>query len=86
MAERKKLAGRAAQARYEAFLDRVPAKILGHARTQRGDRLADAIDAWEQARALADSAVRLSLDAQSVTFELAGLLAALAPTATPAKA
>jgi DNA polymerase-3 subunit delta' len=34
---------------------------------------------WERASALAGNARRLSLDAQSTVFELAGMLAALAP-------
>jgi DNA polymerase-3 subunit delta' len=81
----KRLAGKAAQARYEAFLERVPARIASHARSLGGDALARAVAMWEQARGLAESAVRLSLDPQAVVFELAGLLAALAPAAPTAK-
>lgn len=82
----KRLSGKAAQARYEAFLERVPASIAAHARNLGGEALAPAIGLWERARGLAESALRLSLDPQSVVFELAGLLAALAPAAAPAKA
>ncbi len=82
----KRLSGKAAQARYEAFLERVPTSIAAHARGLGGDALAQAIGLWERARALAESAVRQSLDAQSVVFELAGLLAALAPSGGAAKA
>ena len=82
----KRLSGKVAQARYEAFLERVPARIAGHARALAGESLARAVGLWERARGLSESAVRLSLDPQAVVFELAGLLAALAPTAGPAKA
>jgi DNA polymerase-3 subunit delta' len=37
---------------------------------------------WERAQHLAGSATRLSLDPQSVVFELAGMLATLAPRKT----
>ena len=80
------LALKAAQPRYEAFLDRVPARIAAHARGLTGQPLADAIAAWEEARALADRAVRLSLDPQTTVFELAGMMARLAPKAALAKA
>ncbi len=71
------LALKKAQPRYEAFLERSPAAIADHARTLEGQRLSDAISAWEQARDLAGSAQRLSLDPQSTVFALAGLLASL---------
>jgi DNA polymerase-3 subunit delta' len=74
---------KAAQPRYELFLDRVPSRIAIAARTRSGGALADAIAAWEKARALAGSAVRLSLDPQATVFELAGLLASLAPQDAP---
>ncbi|MDB5717444.1 MAG: polymerase subunit delta, partial [Sphingomonas bacterium] len=75
----RKLALKAAQPRYEAFLERAPTRIAEHARGLRGAPLEAAIDTWSRARDLAGGAVRLSLDAQSVVFELAGLLAGLAP-------
>jgi DNA polymerase-3 subunit delta' len=73
------LSGRAAQPRYEAFLARVPSLIAREARKRQGRALAEAIGLWERAHDLAGSATRLSLDPQSVVFELAGMLATLAP-------
>jgi len=73
------LSTKAAQARYEAFLARAPSLIAAHARARRGPDLAAALGLWERARELAGSASRLSLDPQSVVFELGGMLAALAP-------
>jgi DNA polymerase-3 subunit delta' len=70
---------KAAQPRYELFLDRLPSRIAAEARTRSGAARAEAIAAWEKARALAGSATRLSLDPQATVFELAGLLASLAP-------
>jgi DNA polymerase-3 subunit delta' len=82
----RKLATKAAQPRYEAFLARISSRIAEHARGLSGDALPAAITAWERSRSLADQAVRLSLDPQAVVFELAGLLAALAPAGASAKA
>jgi DNA polymerase-3 subunit delta' len=73
------LALKSAQPRYEAFLARAPARIAAEARKRKGPALADALKLWEHAFALAGSAQRLSLDPQSTVFELAGMLAALAP-------
>ena len=73
------LASKSAQPRYEAFLTRVPAFLAAQARERRGAALAEAIRLWERASELSASAVRLSLDPQVVTFELAGMVAALAP-------
>ena len=70
---------KAAQPRYEAFLARAPSLIAEQAKLRHGAALADALRLWERASALAGSATRLSLDPQSVVFELAGMLAALAP-------
>ena len=69
---------KSAQPRYEAFLARAPSMIAAVARSRRGPALADALGLWERASGLAGSAIRLSLDPQSTTFELAGMLAALA--------
>lgn len=69
---------KAAQPRYEAFLERAPSRIAAHARTLTGQPLAAALEAWEQAREIAENAVRLSLDPQTTAFELAGLMARLA--------
>jgi DNA polymerase III subunit delta' len=73
------LALKAAQPRYEAFLARAPARIAAAARARDGAARAAALRLWERATGLAGSARRLSLDPQSVVFELAGLVAALAP-------
>ena len=70
---------KAAQPRYEAFLSRAPSLIAEQAKDRRGPELAEALGLWERASALAGSATRLSLDPQSVVFELGGMLAALAP-------
>jgi DNA polymerase-3 subunit delta' len=70
---------KAAQPRYEVFLQRVPSLIAETARERRGGALAEALRLWERASDLAGSATRLSLDPQSVAFELAGMLATLAP-------
>lgn len=80
------LSAKSAQPRYEAFLERAPGRIADQARKLSGQPLATAIAAWEQSRALAESAVRLSLDPQTTVFELAGLMARLAPTGMRAKA
>ncbi len=73
------LAGKAAQPRYEAFLARAPSLIAAAARHRHGNALAEALALWERASALAGNARRLSLDVPSTVFELAGLIAALAP-------
>jgi DNA polymerase-3 subunit delta' len=73
------LALKSAQPRYEAFLARAPGRIAAAARQRRGAALADALGLWERASALAGSAQRLSLDPQATVFELAGMLAGLAP-------
>jgi DNA polymerase-3 subunit delta' len=70
---------KSAQPRYEAFLSRVPSVIASAAKSRRGTALAQALALWERASELAGSATRLSLDPQVVTFELAGMVAALAP-------
>lgn len=75
------LAGKAAQPRYELFLQRVPSRIAAAARPLSGEPLAHAIGAWERATAIAGGAMRLSADPQATVFELAGLLASLAPSA-----
>ncbi len=79
------LSGKAALPRYDAFLKRVPAFIAREARARNGGALATAIGQWEAARALADVAVGASLPAESVVFELAGKVAALAPQEAHAK-
>jgi DNA polymerase III subunit delta' len=73
------LALKSAQPRYEAFLARAPSLIAELARQRSGPALAEALRSWERAQDLAGSATRLSLEPQSVVFELAGMLAVLAP-------
>jgi DNA polymerase-3 subunit delta' len=73
------LALKSAQPRYEVFLARAPSRIAAEARLRQGAALAEALGLWERASDLASGAQRLSLDPQSTVFELAGMLAALAP-------
>jgi len=75
----KQLGTKAAQGRYEAYLERVPARIAAEARRRRGAALAEAVAIWEDARRVGESAVHLSLDPSATVFELATLLARLAP-------
>jgi DNA polymerase-3 subunit delta' len=71
------LALKSAQPRYEAFLARAPSLIAREARTRRGPALAEALRVWERAQSLASSATHLSLEPESVVFELGGMLASL---------
>jgi DNA polymerase-3 subunit delta' len=73
------LAGKAAQPRYELFLERAPALIAQAARGRQGEALRDALDAHAAARDLAGAAIGLSLDPTATVFEMAGLVARLAP-------
>lgn len=74
----KSLALKAAQPRYEAFLERAPAFIAKAAQSRRGPALDQAIDIWAKARDLAGSAIGLSLDQQATAFQLGTYVAALA--------
>jgi len=74
----KVLALKAAQPRYDAFLDRAPAFIAAEAGRRSGPQLREALDAYDAARALSSSARSLSLDQQGTVFEMAGLVARLA--------
>ncbi|WP_375402862.1 AAA family ATPase [uncultured Sphingomonas sp.] len=84
-AERVKLAqslsAKAAQPRYEAFLERAPAAIAAEARSRTGADLNLALDAHRDARDLAGAATGLSLDPQVTVFEMAGIVARLASRA-----
>ncbi|WP_426164221.1 DNA polymerase III subunit delta' [Sandarakinorhabdus sp. DWP1-3-1] len=80
MALARSLAGKANTPRYEAFLELAPAMIAHAARDRQGTALARALADWEAASKLAASAVALSLDPQSVAFDIAGKVAALADT------
>jgi len=73
----KLLAPKAAQPRYEAFLDRAPAFIAAAAPARQGERLRTALDSYDAARSLAASARGLSLDSQATVYEMAGLVAKL---------
>lgn len=73
------LALKAAQPRYEAFLERAPAFIAMSARSRRGDALDRSLELWGKARELAGSAIGLSLDPQATVFQLGSYVAALAP-------
>jgi len=72
------LSGKANAARYEALLELAPAMLAAAARQRSGPALARTLADWEAASALAGSAVALSLDPQSVAFDLAGKVAGLA--------
>jgi len=72
------LALKAAQPRYEAFLDRVPGFIAEAAPYRHGEALRIALDAYDEAQTIAASARGLSLDAGGTVFELAGVVARLA--------
>jgi DNA polymerase III subunit delta' len=74
----KLLGPKAAQPRYEAFLDRAPSFIADRARTLSGDGLRVALDAYAAARELGGAALGLSLDAGATVFEMSGLIARLA--------
>ncbi len=67
----KTLAAKAAQPRYEAFLEIAPARLAAAARTRPS-----ALPLWEKAHDLASGALPLQLDPQAVAFELATLVAA----------
>lgn len=69
------LATKAARPRYEAFLERAPAFIAARAKGGRDEALALAIKAWEEARELAASAIPLSLDPETVVFQMCGHVA-----------
>lgn len=72
-----KLALKAAQPRYEAFLRRAPALIAEHGRTLEAAHVGQTIDAWEAASGLAGRALALSLDKQSVVLQMGSLLASI---------
>ena len=74
----KSLALKAAQPRYEAFLERAPAFIAAAAPTLHGERLRTALDGYDAARTLAATARALTLDAQATVYEMAGIVARLA--------
>jgi DNA polymerase III subunit delta' len=77
---------KSAQQRFEALLALVPTYMAGKVRMMSGEPFAEGLKLWERARDLAGQAIPGSLDPQSVTFTLAGLVAGLAPGAKRAKA
>jgi len=79
------LSGKAAQPRYEAFLERAPAFIATAAQSRRHDALDQSIALWGKARDLAASATGLSLDPQATVFQLGSYVAALAESGSTAK-
>ena len=79
------LGTKGAAARYQSFLRRAPSYIAEQALGRDATASTAAIALWRQARRLADGAVAQSLPAESVVFELAGCVAALARGATGAK-
>lgn len=74
----KALSLKAAQPRYEAFLDRAPTFIAEASRIRHGEDLRRALDAYVEARELAAAARGLSLDGAGTVFEMAGIVARLA--------
>lgn len=68
---------KSAQPRYEAFLRRAPALIAQRTRHLEIAQLQIGVEAWASASDLAGRAVALSLDKQSVVFEMGSLLASL---------
>jgi DNA polymerase-3 subunit delta' len=73
------LALKPAQPRYEAFLERAPRFIAAQAHTRTGEALRTALDAHDAARSLSSAALGLSLEPQGTVFEMAGIVARLAP-------
>jgi DNA polymerase III subunit delta' len=74
----KALGAKAAQPRYEAFLERAPSFIAERAKRVAGEPLRTALDAHAAARDLGGAATGLSLDAGATVFEMSGLIARLA--------
>ncbi len=71
------LAGKGGQGRYEAFLELLPDHMAQAIRNLRGETLAEGLALWEKAHELSRGALTLSLDPQTIVFELASLLGAL---------
>jgi DNA polymerase-3 subunit delta' len=77
----KALAGRQAQARYEAFLELAPRHLAAVARTRSGEALDAALALWEEARDLGRDGP--ALDPAATVAELCRLVAAAGPAAGP---
>jgi DNA polymerase-3 subunit delta' len=80
------LSSRQGQARYEAFLTRVPEFVAGKARSGPVEAMGRVTDVWARTRELASSAQHLSLDPQMTVIGLAGLVASLAVNSERVKA
>ena len=79
-----RLALKAAQPRYEAFLRRAPSLIAEYTRKLDATQASNGVAAWEAASGLVARAIALSLDKQSVVFQMGSLLASIqAHTARP---
>ena len=79
-----RLALKAAQPRYEAFLRRAPSLIAEYTCKLDATQASNGVAAWEAASGLAARAIALSLDKQSVVFQMGSLLASIqAHTARP---
>lgn len=72
------LSVKSAQARYEAFLRRVPAFLAEEAARTAPADLVPILAAWEAADALQAKALPLNIDKSSVVLELANLVASIA--------
>ncbi len=71
------LALKAAQPRFEAFLELAPAYLADAAKHVPPERLAEALSLWEEARDLARNALQKSLDPNVVAFQMARLVGRL---------
>lgn len=74
----RQLTPKAAQARYEAFLDLAPHYIARRLRSGRTTADAARVDAWTEATALAQGAITLSLEPAATVFSLCSAVARLA--------
>ncbi|HEX7854393.1 MAG TPA: DNA polymerase III subunit delta' [Sphingobium sp.] len=74
----RQLSPKAAQARYEAFLDFVPHYIARRLRTGQTGREAAQADVWAEAVSLGQGAITLSLEPAAIIFSLCGAVAKLA--------
>jgi DNA polymerase-3 subunit delta' len=74
----KALGARGGQARYAAFVERVPSFIAERAKTAQGEQIRTALDAHADARQIGGVAIGLSQDVSGTVFELCGVVARLA--------
>ena len=76
------LGRKGAAERYAAFLELAPSLIAREARNLRGASLERALGAYEKARELAAVAPRVSLDPSATVFQIGGILADAAASAS----